>query len=132
MLIWAWVVNSVLWAITLTIASLGIKFLVKGQRELNKAKWSAYASDYDGMLDSYTEIENEYKGSIEQTNKQISETQKILEEEESLSEKLRIEITEGLEKQLKSLIDLTDSCNRIMKNVGNQQSGTLFKPYTFG
>ena len=45
--LWAWVVSSILWAISICLAGFSIGFLIKGVRGLKRAKWAEYAGQYE-------------------------------------------------------------------------------------
>ena len=76
--VWFWIINPVLWAVSICLAGFSIRFILKGVRSLKRAKWAKYAEDYEGFLDRVENRGEEYKKMIEQQKKMISEIEELL------------------------------------------------------
>ena len=79
---WSWIANSLLWAISICLAGFSIRFLIKGVRDLGRAKWSEYADQYEEMLNSHKEHGIAYKKMIDEYDNMISEVKKLLNNKE--------------------------------------------------
>jgi hypothetical protein len=75
---WAWIVNPILWTISICLAGFSVWFILKGVRDLRRAKWSKYAENFEEFLDTAKNQGESYKEMIEGYNKMISDVEKIL------------------------------------------------------
>ncbi len=69
--IWSWIVNVILWIISTCLVGLSIWYIYKAVRILNRAKWSEYADQFKGYLDTAERQRNDWMGVIERHKKLI-------------------------------------------------------------
>jgi len=128
--VWFWVINPVLWAVSICLAGLSIRFILKGVHDLKRAKWADYAEKYEEFLDRYENHGERYGKMIEQQKKMISEIEELLKNSGNKVPrqlllnlvkhlgKLQKNLGDDLEKYSETIEEQSDLHNKLLEFIG--------------